>query len=86
MRGDAVGHHEVDVAGAQCLNRGAEGLEQLDARVGLVAVEDVIDGDIERRRAGLGGDQQILVFSERLLVGEAFLVGAHQHAHLGMHV
>ena len=56
----AVGQHEVDVAGAQRLDRGAEGLEELDPRVRLVAVEHLVDRDVERRGAGLGGDQPVL--------------------------
>ena len=56
----AVGQHQVDVAGAQRLDAGAEGLEELDARVGLVAVEHLVDRDVERRGAGLGADQALL--------------------------
>ena len=36
-----------------------EGLEQLDARVLFVAVEHVVDGDVERRGAGLRADQKL---------------------------
>ncbi len=71
MRGDAVGQHDIDVAGLQGLNRGAEGLEELDARVLLVAVEDFVDGGIEGRGARLRADQAVREGAEGLGVGEA---------------
>ena len=48
------------------LDGGAEGLEELDARVGLVAVEDVVDRDVEGRDAGLRADQEVVVKAAKL--------------------
>ena len=77
--GGGIGEDHVDVAGQQRLHRGAEGLEQLDARVLLVAVEHVVDRGVEVGGAGLRADQQLGIGAERLGVGEAGLVGAHEH-------
>ena len=62
----AVGEDEVDVAGAHRLDGGADGLEEFYARVGLVAVEDVVDGDVEGGDAGLGADEEVRVGGEAL--------------------
>jgi hypothetical protein len=84
--GGAIGQHQVHIARLQRLDRGAEGLEKLDPGVRLVAVQHLVDPDIEGRRARLRGHQQLGVGREGFRVGEARLVAAHHHHHLGGHV
>src|SRR6478736_5631246 len=63
---DAVGQHDVDVAGLQRLYRGTEGLEQLDARVLLVAVEDLVDRSVEGGGTRLRADEAVVESAEGL--------------------
>ena len=84
--GGGVDEDEVDVAGDECLDGGAEAVEQADARVGLVAVEDVVDSGVEACRAGLGADEELFVGGEGTGRVEAVFAGAHEHELLAGHV
>lgn len=70
----------------QGLDRGAEGFEKLDAGIGFVAVEDVVDGHIEVRGARLGSDEELGIGRESLFILEAVFAGAHEHELLAHHV
>ena len=86
-RGGRVIHeHGVDVAGLQRRHRRTEGVEQLDALARVLVVgAGHIERGIEVGRAGLRADEEI-AGAERLGVGEARLVGAHEQVLLRQHV
>ena len=84
--GGGVGQDHVHVAVEQRLHGRAEGLEQLDARVTLVAVQHLVDRGVEVGGAGLRADQQVGIGRELLGRAEAILVGPHQHELLRQHV
>ncbi len=74
-----IHQHEIHIAVDQRLHRRAEVVEELDARVGFVAVQDVVDCRVEARRTRLRTDQQFLVGGKGLRIVKALLVRTHQH-------
>ena len=54
LAGGGIGQDQIDIAGLQRLQPRAEGIEQLHPRVRFIAVQHVIDGGVEGRRARLG--------------------------------
>ncbi len=81
-----IDEHHVHVTGDERLDGSAEGLEELDARVGLVAVEDVVNRRVEAGGAGLRADQEVGVGGKLGWRREAVFVGAHEHELLRGHV
>ena len=63
-----------------------ERVEQLDARIGFVAIEHFVDSDIEIGGAGLGADEQFGIGGKAFRPGDLGVAGAHQHVLLGDHV
>ena len=81
-----IHQHHVHVTGEQGLDSGAKGVEELDAGVLFVAVEDIVNGGIEIGGAGLGADQQLGIGGEGFFIGKAAFFGTDQHVLLGDHV